>query len=99
MTATFVHVKVKPEFIETFIDATRQNHENSIKETGNFRFDILQDLNDPAKFILYEVYDSDESAIAHKQTEHYIVWRDRVANWMAEPREGIKHSLLFPRGN
>jgi autoinducer 2-degrading protein len=99
MTATFVHVKVKPEFIESFIDATRQNHENSIKETGNFRFDILQDLNDPAKFILYEVYDSDESAIAHKQTEHYIVWRDRVANWMAEPRERLKHSLLFPRGN
>ncbi len=99
MTATLVHVKVKPEFIESFIDATRQNHENSIKETGNFRFDILQDMTDPAKFILYEVYDSEQAAIAHKQTEHYIVWRDRVANWMAGPREGIKHSLLFPRGN
>ena len=99
MTATLVHVKVKPEFIESFIDATRQNHENSIKETGNFRFDILQDMTDPAKFILYEVYDSEQAAIAHKQTEHYIVWRDRVANWMAGPREGIKHLLLFPRGN
>jgi (4S)-4-hydroxy-5-phosphonooxypentane-2,3-dione isomerase len=99
MTATFVHVNVKPEFITSFMEATRQNHENSIKEPGNFRFDILQDTNDPAKFVLYEAYESEEAAAAHKQTAHYIAWRDTVASWMAGPREGIKHTLLFPRGD
>jgi (4S)-4-hydroxy-5-phosphonooxypentane-2,3-dione isomerase len=96
MTATFVHVRVKSEFIKAFIDATRDNHNNSVKEPGNFRFDILQDAQDPAKFILYEVYDSDHAAVAHKETAHYAKWRDTVAPWMAVPREGVKHTLLFP---
>jgi (4S)-4-hydroxy-5-phosphonooxypentane-2,3-dione isomerase len=99
MTATLVHVHVKPEFIKSFIDASRRNHENSITEAGNFRFDILQDISDPAKFVLYEVYESEEAAAAHKQTAHYLTWRHNVASWMAAPREGIKHSLLFPREN
>jgi len=96
MTVTFVHVQVKPEFIKPFIDATRENHENSIKEPGNLRFDILQDAADPNKFVLYEAYVSDEAAAAHKETAHYFKWRDTVANWMSKPREGVKHKMLFP---
>ena len=96
MTVTMVHVLVKPEYVDSFIDATRANHENSIREQGNFRFDILQDANDPCKFVLYEAYDSESAAAAHKQTSHYALWRDMVAPWMAKPREGIKHNLLFP---
>lgn len=97
MTVTMVHVQVKNEFIESFIEATRHNHEGSVKEPGNFRFDILQDSQDPTRFVLYEAYISAESAAAHKQTTHYAAWRDTVAPWMAKPREGIKHRLLFPR--
>jgi len=96
MIATLVHVYVKPEFIKSFIEATRGNHENSIKERGNFRFDILQDAQDAAKFVLYEAYESEEAAAAHKETAHYAAWRDAVASWMAKPREGVKHSMLFP---
>lgn len=96
MTATLVHVQVKPEFIKSFIDITRANHENSVKEPGNFRFDILQDALDPGKFILYEVYESEQAAAKHKETAHYTLWRDAVAPWMAKPREGVKHLLLFP---
>jgi autoinducer 2-degrading protein len=96
MTVTLVHVHVKPEFIRPFIDATRENHENSTKEPGNFRFDILQDAADPGKFVLYEAYASDAAAAAHKETSHYLAWRDTVAAWMAKPREGVKHTLLFP---
>jgi (4S)-4-hydroxy-5-phosphonooxypentane-2,3-dione isomerase len=96
MTATLVHVHIKSQFINSFIEATRENHENSVKEPGNFRFDILQDSADQSKFILYEVYDSDEAVLAHKETAHYIKWRDTVAQWMAKPREGVKHKLLFP---
>lgn len=96
MTATFVHVFVKPEFIGLFIEATRRNHENSTKEPGNIRFDILQDAQDPGKFVLYEVYQSEHAAAAHKETSHYLKWRDTVAPWMAKPREGVKHVLLFP---
>jgi autoinducer 2-degrading protein len=96
MTVTLVHVFVKPDFISDFIEATRINHENSIKESGNLRFDILQDANDPGKFVLYEAYASQEAVAAHKDTQHYTQWRDTVAPWMEKPREGIKHKLLFP---
>jgi len=96
MTATIVHVHVKTENIRQFIEATRDNHELSVKEAGNLRFDILQDSNDPSKFVLYEVYSSEEAAAAHKETAHYKEWRDTVATWMAKPREGVKHKLLFP---
>lgn len=96
MTVTLVHIHVKPEFVTGFIEATRHNHENSVKEPGNFRFDILQDAGDPGKFVLYEVYESEQAVVAHKETPHYITWRDTVASWMAKPREGVKHQLLFP---
>ncbi|AFZ13467.1 Antibiotic biosynthesis monooxygenase [Crinalium epipsammum PCC 9333] len=96
MIVTCVHVWVKPEHIEDFIKATKINHENSIKEPQNMRFDILQDQGDPSKFILYEAYQSDEGAAAHKQTEHYLTWRDTVAPWMAEPRKGIPYSVIAP---
>lgn len=96
MIVTLVHVYVKPEFVKHFIDATRINHENSVKESGNLRFDILQDAQDPNKFVLYEAYASEQAVAAHKETAHYLLWRDTVAPWMARPREGVKHTLLFP---
>lgn len=99
MIATLVHVYVKPEFITAFIDATRENHEHSIQEPGNLRFDIIQDSQDPGRFILYEVYKSEVDVAAHKETAHYFKWRDLVAPWMAKPREAVRHTLLFPNAN
>jgi (4S)-4-hydroxy-5-phosphonooxypentane-2,3-dione isomerase len=96
MIATLVYIQVKPEFINAFIEATRDNHENSVEEPGNLRFDILQDAQDKSKFVFYEAYASEQAAAAHKETSHYMKWRDTVAPWMAKPREGIKHQLLFP---
>jgi len=98
MIVTLVYVQVKSEFVNVFIEATRENHENSVKENGNIRFDILQDANDPAKFVLYEAYTTEQAVAAHKETAHYLRWRDTVAPWMAKPREGVKHNLLFPAG-
>lgn len=97
MYVTIVHVWVKPEHIDTFIEATRANHEASVQEPGNRRFDVLQDVADPAKFVLYEAYAGAEDAAAHKTTAHYLAWRDRVAGFMAQPRQGIVHAGLFPR--
>lgn len=96
MTATLVHVYVKTEFVRDFIEATRRNHELSVKEPGNLRFDVLQDAADPNKFILYEAYETDRAVAAHKETPHYLAWRNTVAPWMTKPREGIKHNILFP---
>jgi autoinducer 2-degrading protein len=98
MEVTLVHVHVKPDHINDFIDATRINHETSIQEVGNRRFDILQSAEDPARFILYEAYASSEDAAAHKQTQHYLSWRETVSQWMAEPRQGIQYHGLFPQG-
>jgi (4S)-4-hydroxy-5-phosphonooxypentane-2,3-dione isomerase len=96
MIVTLVHVYVLPQHIDDFIAITRKNHEASVQEHGNFRFDVLQDSNDPEKFILYEAYETESAALAHKSTGHYVAWRDTVAPWMARPREGQKHNLLFP---
>ena len=96
MHVTLVHVRVKPESVAAFIAATRANHEASIGEAGNRRFDVLQASDDPTRLILYEAYVSAEAAAAHKQTAHYAAWRDAVAGMMAEPRRGEPMQGLFP---
>jgi (4S)-4-hydroxy-5-phosphonooxypentane-2,3-dione isomerase len=97
MIVTIVHVWVKAEFVDAFIDASRENHLQSILENGNFRFDVLQDAEDPSKFVLYEAYESEAFSAAHKETSHYKKWKDAVAPWMMKPREGVKHKMLFPK--
>lgn len=96
MIVTFVHVWVKDNFIKDFIKVSIENHIESVKEPGNLRFDILQEDGNPSKFVLYEAYESEEAAAAHKNTKHYLKWRETVADWMAKPREGIKHVILCP---
>ncbi len=98
MHVTLVHVQVKAEHIGDFIAATRLNHEASIRETGNRRFDILQSPDNPAIFVFYEAYADAETAAAHKETAHYLAWRETVADWMASPRQGIRYDGLFPQG-
>ena len=97
MHVTFVHVSVKAEYVEQFIEASRINHEASIREPGNLRFDILQSPENPGQFILYEAYRDAEAAAAHKHTQHYLTWRETVADWMAAPREGKSFNGLYPQ--
>jgi autoinducer 2-degrading protein len=99
MHVTVVHVFVKPEHIQDFVAATQANHHASIMEVGNRRFDILQSSVEPAHFVLYEAYASVNDAIAHKRTVHYQIWRDTVADWMAEPRRSDVYTALFPMDN
>lgn len=96
MYVTVVYVKVKQENVDDFIKASEANHNASIKEPGNRRFDILQQPDAADSFILYEAYNSAEDAAAHKETPHYLAWRETVADWMAEPRKGISYNGLFP---
>ena len=98
MHVTLVTIQVKPERIHEFIDATRRNHEASVREPGNLRFDVLQSAQNPASFVLYEAYASVADAARHKQTDHYAQWRDTVLPWMAEPRVGTQYLGLYPRG-
>ena len=96
MHVTLVHVRVKPESIDAFIAATRANHLAAVDEPGNRRFDVLQSPEDPTRFILYEAYASAADAAAHKETAHYLAWRDAVAPMMAEPRRGETMRGLLP---
>ncbi|NJN24915.1 MAG: antibiotic biosynthesis monooxygenase [Cyclobacteriaceae bacterium] len=98
MIVTFVHVWVKPKNIDSFIQATIANHKKSIKEPGNLRFDLSQADDNSSKFVIYEAYISEDAAAAHKETEHYKIWRDTVAEWMYKPRMGEKYTLLAPIG-
>ncbi len=94
MYVTAVHVSVKPDRVEDFIAASRENCRHSSLENGNRRFDLLQSADDPTRFLLYEAYDSAGSAAAHKETAHYRAWRDAVADMMAAPRQGIVYQGL-----
>lgn len=97
MIVTTVTVYVKSGFVDQFIEVTLTNHNESVKEHGNLRFDILQSTEDPSRFLLYEAYESEEASKAHKQTSHYLKWRETVADWMAKPREGIPHYVVAPK--
>lgn len=97
MHVTMVQVQVKPEHVTDFIAATRLNHEASVKEKGNLRFDVLQLPDDPTRFVLYEAYVNAAAAAAHKETAHYLKWRDAVMPWMTSPRLGVLYKGLFPR--
>lgn len=92
MIANLVSVHVKEDCIEQFKEITTYNHDNTRKEAGNIRFDILQNREDPTRFAMYEVFE-DEAAVAfHKTTEHYKKWRDTVAPYMAEPRSAVSNT-------
>ena len=96
MYIVHVHVHVKPEFTEVFKQATLINAKSSFKEPGVARFDVIQERDDPTRFLLIEVYRIKMDASRHKETVHYLRWRDIVAEMMAEPRKGIKYTNLYP---
>jgi quinol monooxygenase YgiN len=96
MQIVLVHVHVKPEFIEAFKEETLENARHSLQETGIARFDVIQQVDDPQRFVLVEVYKTEAAPGQHKETAHYLKWRQRVAEMMAEPRQGVKYTNLFP---
>lgn len=96
MLIVHVHVHVKPESIEAFRRATLENARNSVREPGVARFDVLQNRDDRARFVLVEVYRTAEAPAQHKATAHYQLWRDTVAGMMAEPRTSVQYDNVFP---
>ena len=96
MLIVLVHVHLKPEFVEAFRTASLENARNSIQEPGIARFDVLQDNENPNHFILNEVYRTEDAPAAHKETGHYKLWRETVEDMMAEPRQAVKLTNLFP---
>ena len=96
MLIVHVHVKVKPEHIDAFVEATRVNARASLGEPGILRFDVVRDLAESDRFVLVEVYRSELDPALHKETEHYKTWRDAVEPMMAEPRRSTKYVDVFP---
>ena len=96
MHVTLVHIRVKPESVDAFIAATRANHLAAIVEPGNRRFDFLQAPDDATRFMLYEAYATAADAAAHKETAHYLTWRETVAPMMAETRRGEAMTAILP---
>ena len=86
-----VHVHVKPEFVEAFKAASRENARHSVLEPGIARFEVFQQTDDPTRFVFVESFRSPEGREAHRQTAHYQAWRDAVAEMMAEPRTGVNY--------
>ena len=96
MLVVHVQVRVRPEAIEAFKQATLENARQSVQEPGVAALDVVQQQDDPARFVLVEAYRTPEAPAAHKETRHYQVWRDAVAAMMAEPRSSVKFTNLFP---
>jgi len=96
MLVVHVSIRVKPEHVEAFKQATIANARESLKEPGIARFDFAQQQDDPARFVLVEAHRTPEASAAHKETKHYAVWRDTVAPMMAEPRSSVKFSNVYP---
>lgn len=96
MLVVFVHVQVKPGTEEAFKAATLANARASIQEPGIARFDVVQQADDPTRFILVEAYRTPDAPARHKETAHYAQWRDAVADLMAAPRQSVKCANLFP---
>lgn len=96
MLIVHVHVHVKPEHREAFKAATLANAQASVHEAGIARFDVMQQADDPTRFVLVEVYRTAAAPAAHKETAHYATWRDTVAPMMAEPRTSVKFTNVFP---
>jgi len=91
-----VTVFVKPENVQQFIEASLDNARNTRQEPNNVRFDVSQCEEDPCRFLLYEVYRTRDDFASHQKTAHYLRWREAVAPWMAQPRQGIKYGNIFP---
>jgi (4S)-4-hydroxy-5-phosphonooxypentane-2,3-dione isomerase len=96
MLIVHVHIKVKPEFIEAFRQASLENARNSVQEAGIARFDVIQEVDDPTRFVLIEVYRTAQDPARHKETSHYNRWRDTVADMMSEARRSVKYDNVFP---
>jgi (4S)-4-hydroxy-5-phosphonooxypentane-2,3-dione isomerase len=96
MLIVHVHVHVRPECVEAFRQASVANARQSVQEPGIARFDVIQQNDDPARFVLVEVYRTVQAPAAHKETAHYAAWRDAVAGMMAAPRTSVKYANSFP---
>ena len=96
MFIVHVYIHVKPESVEAFKEASLENARNSVQEPGIARFDVIQQRDDPTRFMLVEVYRTPEDPAKHKETAHYKIWRETVADMMAEPRHSRKYDNLFP---
>ncbi len=96
MLIVHVFVHVKPDCVEAFKTASLENARHSVREPGIARFDVIQQADDPTRFVLVEVYRTVEATAQHKETAHYAQWRDTVAEMMAEPRSSVKYTNLFP---
>jgi quinol monooxygenase YgiN len=96
MHIVHIQVRVKPELVEAFQQATIENGRKSVQEPGIARFDAIQQADDPTRFVLVEVYRTPDAPAAHKETAHYKTWRDRVETMMAEPRTRVIYSNVFP---
>jgi len=94
-----VFVHVKPDAIEAFKAATMENARNSVREPGIARFDVIQQQDDPRRFMLVEVYRTADDPARHKEMTHYVTWRDTLADMMTEPRHAVKYRNIFPDGN
>lgn len=96
MLIVHVHVHVKPDAVDAFAAASLENARHSREEPGVVRFDVVQQQDDPARFVLVEIYRTAEDPARHKATAHYATWRDAVEPLMAEPRRSVKYHALSP---
>jgi quinol monooxygenase YgiN len=99
MLIVHVSVHVKPESVDAFRTATLENARNSVQEPGVIRFDVVQQDDDPTRFLLIEIYRTGADPGLHKMTSHYLTWRETVEPMMAEPRSSVRYHAVYPEAD
>ncbi len=96
MFIVLVYVHVRQGSIDAFLQASIENAEASRLEPGVVRFDVIQQADDPTRFLLIEIYRSEADPARHKETAHYLKWRETVADMMAEDRRAVRYQIISP---
>ena len=96
MLVVHVHVHVKPEFVERFREATVENARQSLSRARHRALRCFGAGVRPGAFCSDGGLSNAGAAAAHKATAHYQVWRDTVAEMMAEPRTSLQFTNVFP---
>jgi autoinducer 2-degrading protein len=91
-----VHVFVKPERVDDFIEMIRANHEGSIAEPGCLRFDVARSQADATEFLLWECYVDEEAARFHKTTPHYLAFKEQAPGLLARERVSDLFTGIYP---
>ncbi|HEX5108937.1 MAG TPA: putative quinol monooxygenase [Vicinamibacterales bacterium] len=77
MYIVLVQVTVRPDLLDEFERALLHNARESVaRDPGCIRFDVSQQIDDPLRWIMHEVYTDAAAHAAHRQSPHFLAYNE-----------------------